>query len=149
MAAKRRHAPYPKPIEGAELIVKHEWEHSSRFDDWLAPSVFILGNKGGYRWLSLYFAWLADEISEDSSFSRIDPADHQHLDVSAPFNWKLSDEIGLMLGKMPDKHRSRILKASRIRRKTKLSGGPIVQFLHTLRDLADYFGSRRQTMRSD
>ncbi len=128
MWLKNESAPYPKTRKGAELIVKQNCEYTSDDAERLTSGVFVLGNREGFRWLSEYFAWLADRIAEDAPYSSADPDDHQHLDSVAPINHQLSDEMGLLIGSFSNKNRRRVLKACGVARSKRVPGNPVTQF---------------------
>lgn len=133
----RKHPPTRRT--GDELILKLGCECSSAYKHWLAPSVFILGNRGGFRWLSAYFEWIAGRITERAEFSKGDPTDHQHinLDFQAPINSKLSDELGIMVGSYSQKHRRRVFKCCGISQSSRQLGSPITQFRRSLDFIVD------------
>lgn len=142
MPRKKQIAAYPRCREGAELILKQNCECSSAYTDWLASGVFVLGNRDGFRWLSEYFAWLADRIAEDRPYNNVDPDNHQHLDSVAPINRQLSDEMSLMIGSFSHKHRRRVLKTCGVARNKSLSGNPVTQFRSRLEWITQLLADR-------
>ncbi len=134
---RRKQKAYPRTRPEAELVMKHGWECSTNYSEVFAPSVSVLGNRNGFLWLSDYFAWIADRISEDAVFCREDPTDHQHLDSDAPVNHRLSDEIGLSIGAFSNRHRRRVFKACGITQKARRSGSPIAQFVGILDEITE------------
>jgi len=121
----------PSDRDGAELIIKSNVECSSRFPGWVAPGLFLLGNKEGFLWLSEYLAWFASQVSEEHAFNDFDPDNHQHIDYVNAVNEQLSDNMGFMVGAFSSRHRSRVLEACTATPAQQKSGGPIQQ-------LADY-----------
>jgi hypothetical protein len=72
-------------------------------------NLILLGNSGGFRYLSDYFAQLADapelpEPAEDDP----DPDDHSHI-WGAPLNEMLSERFECRVGRISSKNRQRVL----------------------------------------
>ncbi len=132
MPGKKKLPPYPRKRAGAELVLKQNLHFHSASADGLKSGVFLLGNRNGLRWLSEYFAWLADRIDEQAPYNRLDPDDHQHVDSDGPFNHRLSDTLGFTIGAFPLKYRTRVFKACGISSRERLPGCPITQFREAL-----------------
>ena len=120
---------FPAAHSSDELIFK---QNCSVGAEGFSPGLFILGNRGGYRWLSKYFVWFASRVDEDANFYKADPEDHQHLDRAAPINVNRSDEFGVMVGSFTEKHRKRVCKSCGTSKKKRALGSPIGQFRQTL-----------------
>ncbi len=125
---------FPSSRRGDELILKQNCQLSI---DGFTAGLFILGSRGGYRWLSEYFASYASRIDDDAEFCEADPDDHQHLDRTAPINVKRSDEFGVMVGSFAAKHRKRVFKSCGTSKMKRVLGGPIGQFRQTLMFMVD------------
>jgi hypothetical protein len=132
--------PCPEAPHGAELIIKQSWEVSTRYSREVAPGVHLLGNREGFRWLSEYFAWIADRIDDNAEVAPANADDHPHLFPGAPFNSELSDEVGIMLGHFSQRHRERVLELLGCSPEARSLGSPIAQFLPVLRALTKFFG---------
>ena len=118
----------PKPKQGAELIIKQNNEVGSAFSQGSGPGVFILGNADGFRWLSEYFAWVADRVNEGAEFVECDPDDHQHLAPGVPFDPELSDEMGLQIGSFSTALRQRVFDGIGLTKERRCSGTSVAQF---------------------
>jgi hypothetical protein len=129
MAQVKKFGLPPRPTRSCALVVKQAWEWSSRFHNWLVPSLFVYGNRRGFAWLSDYFAYLAGSINEDGAFEN---DFHAHLEHDAPLNRDLSDAVGLKLVCMAARHQTRILKSLGIEKQAKLEGSPIAQWARIL-----------------
>lgn len=120
---------FPSAHSSDELIFK---QNCSVRAAGFTPGLFILGSRGGYRWLAKYFDWYASQIDEDREFCKADPDDHQHLGRAAPINVNRSDEFGVTVGSFTEKNRKRVFKSCGASKKKRVLGSPIGQFRQTL-----------------
>ena len=125
---------FPAAHSSDELIFKQNCSVGARG---FSAGLIILGNRGGYRWLSKYFDWFASRVDEDADFCEADPDDHQHLDRAAPINVNRSDEFGLMVGSFTKRNRKRVFESCGTSKKKRILESPIRQFRQTLMFMVD------------
>jgi hypothetical protein len=120
----------------AELVIKANIEHSTRFSESLAPGVCLFGNKDGFLWLAEFLIWHAYHIAENKSIAEL-LQDHEHIDCEEPVNQKLSDEFGVMITGYNEKHRRGLFKNCEITKAKRAAGSPIRQLINNLQYLEE------------
>lgn len=119
-----KHKSKPRRNKNAEIILRtftHYWsDHTMRDDEQIQiPAFMILANRAGFRWLSQYFAMLAEREWATSSDIG-DPDDHQHLDrAQTPINLALSEKMEVRLGCLTSENRRAVMSKYEIKRQTR------------------------------
>ena len=127
----------PTAPDGAEIIIRHQFTMQG-FDDGAVPipEILIVANKDGFRWLSRYFAWLAELSVTEFQLKVGDSDNHQHLTTDQPpINPELSAQLEMRLGILTPEGRETTLKKYGLTPQNRQQGSLFDQFGRIL-DLA-------------